>query len=538
MNNETLWQSLKSVQLVEGDEPVVNDNEITPWYIRILQGFAGWLAALFLLGFLGFGVAGLFDNGPVLLFMGLLLNGSAYVYYRNNQGSDFFDQLVLAFSLTGQFLVAFGLFETFDFRSRQWMVVLAVYQFILVLIMRQYLHRFLSTWFGIIALFWGFEGLVYSGVGSALVAALLVWIWLDKSGWQERKAFYEPIGYALALALLQLNVHSHLWLLDLFWYRRDASGLLLEWGGPLRAVLNTGVLSYFVWRIAGEQGISLQQPAGRLTLLGLLLLLLLAFPILGLSSAVLLLLLGYARQKPVLQVMGGLALLGFVGWYYHNMQTTLLIKSLVMMATGLGLLVGWWLVRRFLGTPNNAAQAAESGLTLNSRSGALGHRLAALLTLAVALIGVNHAIWTKERHISDGRMVLLELAPVDPRSIMQGDYMRLRFAIANDIRQVVSASKTPNMEGLVWVRLDEQGVGRFVGLEKPESMTEDVLGMQFRVRNSRVQFATNAFFFQEGDAKKFDQARYGAFRVAADGELLLTAMHDEHHQLIGENRLD
>ena len=538
MNHQSLWQSLQSAQLVKGDMPAVEEHEATPWYVRVLQGFAGWLAALFLLGFLGFGVAGLFDNGPVLLFMGLLLNGSAFVYYRNNQGNDFFDQLVLAFSLTGQFLVAFGLFETFDFKSRQWMVVLAVYQFILVLIMRQYLHRFLSTWFGIIALFWGFEGLVYTGVGSALVAAMLVWIWLDKAGWHNKQQFYEPIGYALALALLQLNVHSHLWLLDLFWYRRDAAGLLYEWAGSIRAVLNTGVLSYFVWRVASEQGISLQQPSGRLALLGLLLLLLLAFPVLGLSSAVLLLLLGFARQKPVLLVMGGLALLGFVGWYYHNLQTTLFIKSMIMMGTGLALLLGWWLVRRYVSVASGQAPDADNSQVTDSRSGGRGRRLAAVLTLAIALIGVNHAIWTKEQQISDGRQVLLELAPVDPRSIMQGDYMRLRFAIANDIRQAMTATNTANMEGLVWVRLDEQGVGRFEGLIKPDAMSDDVLGMQFRVRNNRVQFATNAFFFQEGDAKKFDQARYGAFRVAADGGLLLTAMHDKDHQLIGENRLD
>jgi len=537
MNDQLLWERMKKHGLVQGAmPPVAEQPDSSPWYIRVLQGFAGWLAALLLLGFLGFGVAGLFDNGPVLLFMGLLLNGCAFVYYRKNQNNDFFDQLVLAFSLTGQFLVAFGLYETFEFRNRDWLLLLAGYQFILVFIMRQYLHRFLSTWFGVIALFWGYEGLVYSGVGSALVAACLVWIWLDRVDREPDGIFYEPIGYALALALLQLNVHSHLWLLDLFWYRREGEGLLLELAGPLRTVLQVGVLSYFIWRLCQEQGVKLKQPAGRLAFLGLLVMLLLSFPILGLSSAMLLLLLGYARQKPVLMVMGGLALLGFVGWYYHNLQTTLLVKSMILMVTGLSMLLGWWLLRRYLRVlpatdVNNNDIQPTNGVYKSAR-------LAALLTLVLGLLGVNHAIIDKQHLITDGRSVLLELAPADPRSIMQGDYMRLRFAIAADIRRAVSSTNTPNMTGLVWVQLDEHGVGRYQGLTPPEETIEEVVGMQFRVRNNRVQFATNAFFFQEGDAKKFDQARYGAFRVAEDGTLLLTAMYDKDHQLIGENRLD
>ena len=34
----------------------------------------------------------------------------------------------------------------------------------------------------------------------------------------------------------------------------------------------------------------------------------------------------------------------------------------------------------------------------------------------------------------------------------------------------------------------------------------------------------DAFFFQEGTAKRYAAARYGAFRVAPDGELLLTGV--------------
>jgi hypothetical protein len=43
------------------------------------------------------------------------------------------------------------------------------------------------------------------------------------------------------------------------------------------------------------------------------------------------------------------------------------------------------------------------------------------------------------------------------------------------------------------------------------------------MRDGRPKFATNAFFFQEGDAGLYEAARYGEFRVD-DGELLLTGL--------------
>ena len=57
--------------------------------------------------------------------------------------------------------------------------------------------------------------------------------------------------------------------------------------------------------------------------------------------------------------------------------------------------------------------------------------LAVLLGLVILLL-VNRAIWDKEQQLRDGRVVLLALAPVDPRSLMQGDYMRLRYAVETD----------------------------------------------------------------------------------------------------------
>ena len=61
--------------------------------------------------------------------------------------------------------------------------------------------------------------------------------------------------------------------------------------------------------------------------------------------------------------------------------------------------------------------------------------------------------------------------------------------------------------------------------------------MQYRQRNGQIQFATNAFFFQEGTASIYEQAKYGLFKVNAKGEMLLARMLDAQLQPLGVNRL-
>jgi uncharacterized membrane-anchored protein len=133
---------------------------------------------------------------------------------------------------------------------------------------------------------------------------------------------------------------------------------------------------------------------------------------------------------------------------------------------------------------------------------------AVLLVLAV----VNISIFGKERIRSSGERILLELAPVDPRSLMQGDYMALRFTLANEIRS--------NASGTVPVQLDANGVARLDPKPRPDS-----LRLRYRIRQGQVWLGTNAYFFEEGAAERFAGARYGEFRVDRNsGEAVLVGM--------------
>ena len=162
----------------------------------------------------------------------------------------------------------------------------------------------------------------------------------------------------------------------------------------------------------------------------------------------------------------------------------------------------------------------------------------ALLSLVIILALVNWAIIGKEKLLVEGQRVYLELAPVDPRSLMQGDYMALRFRMADKVLNALRHTRPKTKEGYQWrhkstgsggyvvVDLDKRNIGTFKYLYNDKILSENEILMLYRIRNGAVKFATNAFFFQEGHGKYYQNARYGQFSVDDKGELLLVAMHD------------
>ena len=156
--------------------------------------------------------------------------------------------------------------------------------------------------------------------------------------------------------------------------------------------------------------------------------------------------------------------------------------------------------------------------------------IAVLAGLAV-LAGVNWTIAQREQLIREGAVARLELAPVDPRSLMQGDYMALRFQLADQARRTGSDRKTD--DGHIIVKPDEKGIARYVRHDAGEPLAPGELRMRYRVREGRVKFATNAWFFQEGHAQQYERARYGEFRVAPSGDMLLVNMLGEKLERLG-----
>jgi uncharacterized membrane-anchored protein len=148
--------------------------------------------------------------------------------------------------------------------------------------------------------------------------------------------------------------------------------------------------------------------------------------------------------------------------------------------------------------------------------------------LAWVLGSAGWGVWSNERILAAGRVVVLELAPIDPRSLMQGDYMALR-------------QKNAREDAYAVVRLDDRQVATLVHVQAElntysKPLAADEVAIRFRVRQNRVHIATNAFFFQEGREPEFRSARYGEFCVGSNGEPRLTALLDGEMKRLGENR--
>lgn len=159
-------------------------------------------------------------------------------------------------------------------------------------------------------------------------------------------------------------------------------------------------------------------------------------------------------------------------------------------------------------------------------------RKAIALVAGLAILAfVNFGIYQRERLVTHGRIVLLELAPVDPRSLMQGDYMRLNFDVAT--RAFASSRRDQEgADGKIVVALDPNHVAHFRRFADGRPLAPDERALRYRFRGGQPNFATNAYFFEEGQAEAYQAARYGEFRVAEDGEMILTGLRDERLKVL------
>jgi len=141
------------------------------------------------------------------------------------------------------------------------------------------------------------------------------------------------------------------------------------------------------------------------------------------------------------------------------------------------------------------------------------------LTLVIILIFSMTQIKQKEKFFRKADEIYLKLAPIDPRSMIQGDYMRLNYEILETIHY--------RSKGYIIVALDDKRVGRFVRFEhKLDRKKLKENEYPIRVKNRKIKSMT--FFFQEGAAKAYEQAVYGKFKADKSGDLILRDLVDDN----------
>ncbi len=163
-------------------------------------------------------------------------------------------------------------------------------------------------------------------------------------------------------------------------------------------------------------------------------------------------------------------------------------------------------------------------------------KIAAAVAGLATLIFFNKAVFEKEALLTAGRETLFDLAPRDPRSLMQGDYMALRYRVAEDLE----TQKIPGLKRKGFLALTVKDhvatAGRVVS-SAGELKTGETL-IEFKQVDEQIQIGSESFFFQEGDAHIYENARYADLRIDAKGRALLVGLRDKDKKPLGRSTLD
>lgn len=344
MTTDAYWQRWSAAGLASGPAPAAaaTDDGPGPWYIRVILGICGWLGGLLLLIFLGFAWLSAMQD-TALGVLGLVLVAAAYAIYRLAK-SELGEQFALALSLAGQAALAFSLFAGATFTHGWAMIAIGGLQLALLWLIPNALHRAMSTLFALTAIDLAFYVWAYPSPVPAVATWLTAILWMDESRWQRRLgARYAPIASGVTLAAL-LGL-APLIFAELRPFIQVGGDVIPDYPWLLDRVergLGALVWVWVVWRGVGRAPWHLRAPAW-----GLGLLMAVAsgwMP--GVALGLLVLLLGFARGKSVLLGLGATAGLVHLSLFYYSLSSSLLVKSISLMALGGLLLLAAWVLPR------------------------------------------------------------------------------------------------------------------------------------------------------------------------------------------------
>lgn len=341
---QALWQTLQASGLVVGDQPTATPID-SPWYIKALQAVSGWLAALFLFAFIGF-TMDLLDSPIASLVTGAVMIVGAFALLRGSE-NDFLEHIALAASMTGQLLVIYGIAEMLNSRDvTLWLLVLLM-QSLLAVLMPHFIHRLLSAIFAAFSLLavmadWGL-GVLFEG----LLASLVAWLWLHEFRLVKHMKAVRAIGYGLLLSAACLSNSVETW--DIFYGSNNVEFPWLEhWMGSL---LTAAVLILVVWTLLQRNHVSAGNKITWLSLSGTAVVSIASLEVWGLSTGLMILLLGFAASNRVMQGIGIVSLLYSASAYYYTLEITLLEKSQHLLIVGLLLIIARWIMQKALPAP-------------------------------------------------------------------------------------------------------------------------------------------------------------------------------------------
>lgn len=176
----------------------------------------------------------------------------------------------------------------------------------------------------------------------------------------------------------------------------------------------------------------------------------------------------------------------------------------------------------------------------------------------IALLGaVNYKVQQFEDVLATGKPIVLKIAPVDPRSLMQGDYMILNYAILSEFQQSqvlpesneslesnesidtlesnettgIDESSPSGNKAYILVHLDQNHVATFCEAQSeiPTDFKHCTPNVYLPIRYNgswHPKLPSQDYFFAEGKGEHYAQAEYAEYRFK-DGILLLARLLDK-----------
>jgi len=514
--------------------------DAAPWTARLLMGLCAWIAVPFIIGLMALLLASAFDL-PGFIALSLLCLGAGLAL--STAPGIFTAQASLCLCLAGA-LTASVLFPL----ELQWQTLYLLPAISLFavsgLISRSPSYRFIALSIAftlafiqadIVAATFLPEG--YDTVLPWLFAAafavfgtMLVRYWDNMRSHTSRR----PVLLAALTCLLLLGA------LPLFFYSGEFRTFLAQELGLgtlfLRMVgLGAGAgLLVFVYDTAKTLALPRRIAFGAFVLCAAILLLSYRMPWLGVGF----LALALARRiesRPLIGLgIGYLACCTIVEYYY--LGTSLLHKSYTLGAIGVVLCLAAVLLHRQLAGRSDALPAPATPAVSKD---CIGRALFAACLLGFFLL-FGWSVRQKEDLLRSGSSIMLALRPVDPRSLMQGDYMILRLDVEEGIAKALRGKERESrLKGVAFIAPDSDGVYHFVGLEEdgpPQENGPLPLRLVYRGKRYGVQVGSGSFFFQEGHGQAYDRARFVEMRVDPEGNTLITHLLDENRQRIEPGR--
>ncbi len=486
-----------------------------PWPVVLLTALGAWLAAVPLFGVVALLIGNVINTAPGMYLVGALTLTGALTVLRSRSVALFVEQLAVPALIVGGICLGTALYKDFSGQLAAALVTaLALGAAAIVS------HAWLRVLLGFVAACFVTAAIIpgdWISSGSAPLFSWLVASYLALAFWL---AAYVTLGraasarYSAALEsiaagwVLSIILGCAMWagvnLLQTPAGGDHASHLLLL--KLLQGVSLLFAIGAGAWLVRRWPSVNQSWLIGvALVLAGL------AWMMPSLGAAMLVLALCATSRRWLLAGAAAVASAWIVGAFYYQLSFPLATKAIMLALAGALLgLMAWFGAARTAGDKQQVDAAPPTW----KRS-----RWAIVIALVGVVGAANIGIWKNERLIATGQPVFVELAPVDPRSLMQGDYMRLNFAVPGAWEQGLDliGGERPH----VVARRDIRGIATLLRLHGKERLAPGEFLIELSPKDGRWTFVTDAWFFKEGEAKRWQGAKYGEFRVSPDGKALL-----------------